>query len=244
MTHAHITDARTARGFTLIEVMVATLVFSVGMMAIMSMEFSAISAYKSARDQTIATDLGYRAISLMRAESANWALSSRNAVVSGAVDSTNTRIDLDPVYSTDTPLDVNGAVIGKILESPWQWSTLTPQPVDSTMVPRAAGRYCVYVRGAPSSLVLGGGVANVESGGSVNTSPLIQTQIAIVYPNNKNSFDGQGCQQFPGCPNTTPDLLRPSGADTTQSGVDALPPLALCGYGAVYMGAMISRSSG
>ena len=59
------------RGFTLVEIMIATLVFSVGMMAVISMEFSALRAYTSGRDLTVATDLGYRTISLMRTEASD-----------------------------------------------------------------------------------------------------------------------------------------------------------------------------
>ena len=238
------------RGFTLIEVMIATLVFAVGMMAVISMEFSAIRAYTSGRDLTIATDMGSRTIAMMRAEGSVWSQRSKDSVITGAQDGGGADISIGTLYGTGSPIDPGAgqSILGLMTGDPWGWKVLTINPVDAQFKTGIAGRYCVYVRGGASAQAIAGAVADV-GGTDVDVTPLIQSQIAVVYPGGQQGFGNQTsalatCDTLPGCAGNAVDLLQPEGLDILQGGVDALPEVEQCGWRAVYMGALISRSNG
>jgi prepilin-type N-terminal cleavage/methylation domain-containing protein len=221
------------RGFTLVEIMIATLVFSVGMMAVISMEFSALRAYTSGRDLTVATDIGFRTISLMRTESVSWGLQENDVAVPA-----------DSFYATGSPLDPGNdeSILALVEANPWQWQTVTLNPVNERMIPGVSGRYCVFVRGALDATL-------AIQPNAVNENPMVRSQIAVVYPGGEQGFGNQvnnlgDCNALPGCTGATDGLLQPEGLDTSQSGTDALPPLEQCGWRAVYMGAVVTRRNG
>jgi|GEM_PF-1828508 prepilin-type N-terminal cleavage/methylation domain-containing protein len=232
------------RGFTLVEIMIATLVFSVGMMAVISMEFSALRAYTSGRDLTVATDLGYRTISLMRTESVAWGLQDKGNVLSGATDSDGNDVTLKSFYVAGSPVDPGNeeSLLGVMIDNPWQWQTVTLNPVNERLIPGVSGRYCVFVRGALDDTLNADPINGTKN-------PMVRSQIAVVYPGGEQGFGNQvnnlgDCNALPGCTGATIGLLQPEGLDNTQTGVDALPPLEQCGWRAVYMGAVVTRRNG
>ena len=231
-------------GFTLMEVLIATLIFSIGMMAVMSMEFSAISAYNASKNRTIATELGYRFISVLRVEAANWSTVRKDMIIDNAVDESSVPIGMNRIYLS--PVGTSGMLLGDVLNDPWEWQVLTPDPIDTALNSFTSnGRYCAFMRGDNSTDVFGGVQANLIDGTTQDVSPVIKVQVAVVYahsgpiydpdPTNPGDFT---CQNLPGCTGVTSLLLRPDGVASGSI------PLAECGYGAVYMGAVISRSNG
>jgi type IV pilus assembly protein PilV len=86
-THAHQgcrsprRDARSAleAGFTLIEVMVAIVILSFGMLGVAALMVTGIQFTHSAQQRTIATQLAYDMIDRMRSNQADWSMSGGNA---------------------------------------------------------------------------------------------------------------------------------------------------------------------
>ena len=162
-------------GFTLIEIIVASLVFAIGSMAVLTMMFSSLQAYAASRDQTIASDIAARVAAVIKMEAkigpamlASGALSPYTGAAFGG----NT-----PIIR---PLNAAGDM--------WTgWTALTPQPVDERMTTRGAARYCVYVRGGqlPTAVTADNGVGGPVAVGSGVT---VQAQIAVVYPAANNAF--------------------------------------------------------
>ena len=232
------------RGFTLVEIMIATLIFSVGMMAVITMEFSALRAYTSGRDLSVATDLGYRTISLMRTESVVWGLQDRGNIQDGATDSDGNDITIKNTYLAGSPVDPGNdeSLIGLVIDNPWQWQAVTLNPVDEQLITGVSGRYCIFVRGALDQTLNADPLQDTKN-------PMVRSQIAVVYPGGEQGFASQvnnlgDCLNLPGCVGTTDTLLQPEGLDRTQSGTDVLPPLERCGWRAVYMGAVVTRRNG
>lgn len=237
-----------ARGFTLIEAMIATLVFAIGMMAVITMEFSAIRAYRVAQDQTIATEIAERTVSFVEIEAANWS----GTDITAAIAENNTGSappEIGSLYNdSSSPLNGSGtsgqAVLTRITSAPWTWNVLTDTPVDTQMAKNEAtnselGRYCVYARGGFSNLALGGATGTNTGGMDVAVTPLVQMQVAVVYPSSSTGFERAGdCNQIQcnGTPVTVTDLLQPEGLAGAMA-----PQLDVCGWRAVYKAALISR---
>ena len=247
-----------AAGFTLIEVMIATLVFSVGMMAVITMEFSAISAYMEARDLTGATQVGDRIVAHMEAEAMNWSQVELRAAANNAEDGAGVNISLRPLYDAgNSPFGGGGAgatLIEQVIASDWQWQTVTPVPIDERLVPGGnTVKYCVYARGGQSnqitlsaetgSVTAGAGVATTTADREITT--LVQTQIAVVYPGDGTGFRkgiANRCDApLPGCTALPTLMLQPEGVRRMAVGDAALPPLDLCGWRAIYMGTVVRR---
>lgn len=233
------------RGFTLVEAMIATLVFAIGMMAVITMEFSAIRAYRVAQDQTIATEIAERTISFVEIEAANWS----GMELAVANDSGSTPSELKSLYEdTSSPFNGSGssgqAVLTRVTTGSWAWVTLTDTPIDTQMVKNEAtsselGRYCVYVRGGFSTLALGGEGGFDATNAPIDVTPLVQMQVAVVYPSSSTGFERSGgCEQIQcnGSPVTVTDLLQPEGLAGAMN-----PQLDSCGWRAVYKAALISR---
>lgn len=224
------------QGFTLIEVMIATLVLAMGMMAVITMEYSALRAYGASRDMTVATDLADRTVALMRVEGSNWGARS--------IFDIGTPSSALPVYDiTTAPMPQN--LVGQIISPEWTWQVATPTPVTERLVPDAqVGRYCVYVRGGFSSLALGGGTLTQPDGTDMTVTPLVQAQVAVIYPTKSTGYAMDTCLSIRCRGGTTEatSLLNPQGLDLTAGAFeDAVPELEQCGWRAVYTGALISR---
>lgn len=224
-------------GFTLVEVMIATLVFSVGMMAVITMEFSTLRAYTASKDLSVATDVANRTVAMMKLEGANW--SQQNL---GALANANPPSLYDA--SGNAPIDIN--MLGSVVTTPWTWTRATSVPVTERLVRDAQlGRYCVYVRGGTSELALGGqDVDPSMSGMDTRITPLVQAQIAVLYPTKSTRFTSANCLEVQ-CdtgPRLIVDLLLNNRwIDGAAAGDAAIPELERCGFRAVYASTLVSR---
>lgn len=231
------------RGFTLVEVMVATLVFSIGLMAVITMEYAAITAYGSSRDQTVAMDLGYRVLSIARVEAANWSASEQGSAVGGA------SAPLQAIYDASdatNPSPMGGsagqqALLTRLTANPGQWQVVTPAPVDGRMRPRPGARYCVYARGAFSELSRDNTSVNVGVGTPVDARSMMTLHLAVIYPGQGKSYaTAGGCETLPMCSgaqSSAVDELRPQGI---SGGLD-LTPLEECGWREIYINRVVRR---
>lgn len=214
------TNRLAARGFTLVEVMIATLVFSVGMMAVMTMEFSALRAYSASRDLSVATGVASRTVSIMKLEESNWA----QRPVDWPSDLT-----IPPLYDPAQQAPIDIFLIGTMLNNPWEWSRATDTPLNERLIKDAElGRYCVYVRG--------------DSDGD-DDGVVVRAQIAVIYPTKSTSFTTTDCTQVQCGAGTRliEDLLQPTGVDDLAAGDARIPELERCGWRAVYSGTMLHR---
>lgn len=212
----------TRRGFTLVELMIAVMVFSVGMMAILMLQFGAIDAYSAGRDQTIGADVAQRAEAVFKLE------------VQRANQST-------PLVNVNSPFNVSSQTFEQSLtNSPWIWVAVTPEPVDERMVQSRSARYCVFARGdlLNNNAALGSVTRN-NGMGDVQQNDLVRAHMAVVYPGANRSFNATTqCvdvfTQFQ-CNGAIDTLLDPA----IQVGDLAVDTLDDCGLRAIYTSTMI-----
>ena len=203
---------RSSRGFTLIEIMIAVMIFSVGMMAVLMLQFGAIEAYSSARDQSISADVAQRAESLFRLE------------VKRATQAT-------PLVNVNSPF-VTQSFEQALTTAPWIWAPLTVRPVDERMIRTSNGRYCVFARGDYLSTALDT-VTRQTNTGPAQLADLMRAHVAVVYPaSNRTLKPNATCDESLfatfGCPGSLQALLNPG----LRAGLDAT--LDECGLRAVY----------
>lgn len=214
-----------AKGFTLIEVMIAAAVFSVGMLAVLTMEFTSLNAFASARDQTVAAELSNRTMAVMRTEMLNWQLSGNN------------EIPTTPVYGGPSPFETSQSFLTTMSQTPWIWNAATPTPVNEQLRPSLQfGRYCVYYRGGEMAGALAQGQGDV-GGMPRDISPLLQVQVAIVYPAMGNTFRGLACDM-------ALTTICGAGLDVLFAPADiGTIPLDTCGYRVVRNAALLRRDA-
>ncbi|MEM1347320.1 MAG: prepilin-type N-terminal cleavage/methylation domain-containing protein [Myxococcota bacterium] len=153
-----------ARGFTLLEAIIAISVFSIGLMAAVSMEFIALNAYTAARDTTQATEIARRVVAITHVEALNWESTP------GLTPPADT---MRSVYAGAGSPFVATPILALVTTNAQIWQVLTPDPVDENLSTDNTRRFCVFVRGDFFQ--------NVATAVGTN-SPLIQTQVAVVYP--------------------------------------------------------------
>ncbi len=219
-------------GFTLVEVMVATLIFSVGMMAVITMEFSALRAYSASHHMTSATMIADKTVATVKMERSNWRLTDFNQVFM-----------LNPVYTgPDAPIDIN--MLSSVKANPWTWMRASPEPLTDNMVrDTELGQYCIYVRGADQDVARESGEGD-NAGMPQTVTPTTLVHVAVIYPTKSTSFAAPDCTSLR-CEGTgdqlVADLLQPSGIDTTATGDAAIPQLERCGWRAVYTSTLVTR---
>jgi prepilin-type N-terminal cleavage/methylation domain-containing protein len=209
------------KGFTLIEVMIAVSIFSVGMMAVAALELIALNGYSSSRDQARSSELAQRVISVMKVEALNWGISGANTVNA-----------LKPVYA-DSALG-DEAVLKRMAENEWEWQIITETPVDSELDAGVGnhGRYCIYARGGYMRQAIG---TTQDAAGDFESSPMIQAQVAVVSPGPTATLTGaDACTTLPTmCSSNYDALLNPAGAQ-----ID----LETCGMRVVHAATLIRRT--
>lgn len=210
----------TRRGFTLVELMIAVMVFSVGMMAILMLQFGAIDAYSAGRDQTIGADVAQRAEAVFKLEVIR-------------ANQTTALVNVNSPFQAQT-------FEQSLTNNPWLWVAVTPQPVDERMMQSPSARYCVFARGdllnAQASLDT---VTRNNGTGPVQQSDLVRAHMAVVYPGANRSFNATTqCAtiftQF-NCNGAINTLLDPA----IQVGDLAIDTLDDCGLRAIYTSTMI-----
>ncbi len=212
-------------GFTLLEVMIAVAVFSVGMMAVAALELIALNGYASARDQARSAELSQRVVSIMKVEALNWGVGVSDDVSA-----------LKPLYTdASSPFGPN-AILRDVASDPWVWKTLTNEPVDEMLEEGVGthGRYCIYARGGYMAQALG---VQTDTNDDVTSSPMIQVQVAVVAPGPTNTLIGlNACNNLtglPGCSASLDAMLSPAGDQNA---------LESCGMRVVHAAALIRRT--
>lgn len=210
----------TRRGFTLVELMIAVMVFSVGMMAILMLQFGAIDAYSAGRDQTIGADVAQRAEAVFKLEVQR---ANQNTAL----------VNVNSPFRTQT-------FEQSLTNSPWIWIDVTPQPVDERMMQSRSARYCVFARGdlLNNNAALGSVTRN-NGMGDVQQNDLVRAHLAVVYPGANRSFNATTqcagiLTQF-NCNGAIDALLDPA----IQVGDLAVDTLDDCGLRAIYTSTMI-----
>lgn len=229
-------QVRAARGFTLVEVMVATLIFSVGMMAVITMEFSALRAYSASHHLTVATQMASRTISVVQLERANWSASNFGSIAQVGA--------LTPVYDAGTGTDpININVMGSVKNTEWTWLRASPEPLTDRMERDVQlGRYCIYVRGGNNGFGEGAqAVLDVGTGATKNVEVMTTVQVAVIYPTKSTSFVTPDCTSVR-CEGSgdqlITDLLDPAGMDMASSSLLALEE---CGWRSTYASTTLRR---
>lgn len=201
-------------GFTLIEVMIAVVIFSVGMMAALMLQFGAIDAYSASRDQTVGADVAQRAEALLRMETkrqvTNTAFLPGSSFVQASFEQTMTN-------------------------APWTWQALTVNPVDERMTNQGNARYCIFARGDVLNTALDT-VSRDAGMGAFDQADLLRAHIAVVYPGANRDFRrNELCADVfaSACGSTAAALLDPA----VKVGVD--DSIDECGLRAIYTSTLI-----
>ncbi|MFB6351588.1 MAG: prepilin-type N-terminal cleavage/methylation domain-containing protein, partial [Bradymonadaceae bacterium] len=114
---------RGPRGFTLVEVLVAALLFAIGMVALVAMQFTALDGYASARDVTQATQAGQRVIQMMRTEAQQWRSSSSTLTFPYET-------DMDGDGNDDFDTSTGSAILRKTRgANSWDWNRVFVFPM-------------------------------------------------------------------------------------------------------------------
>ena len=202
------------RGFTLVEVLIASFLFAVGMVAAMAMQYTALGGYTGARDLTNAAEMAERVIGVMKAESQQWRSGSAKSVGFKSVFNTS------DTYFMNMPLMQTLANSG----SRTTWYSVFSEPVDSRMSDAGARRFCAYVRGG----LMDDASMNEGTG-------IYQVQVVVVYPGSEGSFPDVKTQTpFGVCDkDTIKKMLNPGERGTGPSSLE------LNGYRGVHMGTQI-----
>ncbi|MGM0557984.1 MAG: type IV pilus modification PilV family protein [Myxococcota bacterium] len=153
-------------GFTLVEILIAMLILAIGIMATLSMQFTALGGAAEARDNTNASQIGKRVLHVMRTEAQAW----RNGTISADLAS-------QPAYK-DVKFE-NTPLLQNTVGNNWAWTRVFSEPVDVRLSDSGNRRYCAYTRGGYMEGNAASGVAKL--------------QIAVVYPGANETFPDGEC---------------------------------------------------
>lgn len=220
--HTHTQPHRWPGGFTLVEVMVASLLLAVGMMAALGMQYTALNGYINSRDLTNASAIGERIISIMRTESQQW---RTDGDLGSAV----------AVYDKGKAgYWAQDSLLNTMKTTSWTWHEVFSNPVDSQFSDAGARRYCVYVRG--------GIINDPESGGATTETGMMRVHIAVVYPSSDRTFPGTSDSSPAGsCTGKTAGGSTMKSILDPPSGPKDVPKFELQGYRIVHMATVISQ---
>lgn len=215
------TERNTEGGFTLVEVLVASLIFAIGMIAAIAMQYSALGGYANARDVTQATDVGERVIHLLKQESQQW--QTRNAIntMSNSVykDSSS-----GPGFFPSDPLLKSLAS-----NSDWTWTPVFTEPVDVRLSDAGNRRYCAYIRGEE--------IPSPTASGPGQGSGVYRVHVAVVYPGPNQAFGGSGdfgeCDRDPVMNNLEPKPWKSPSKSASVSDLESN------GYRVVFTGTQV-----
>lgn len=155
--------ALAAKGYTLVELLMAMVIIVIVFLAIVAAETSSIQGYISARDSVQASELGRRVIDLLHIEGGHWDTRAEQPFTPSTY----------PFATGSGPFDQTPRPLIAMVSDPWNWKILFSQPVSVNLANSAnvgantGGRFCAYARGGNLGVVDG--------------PRAIQVQIAIVY---------------------------------------------------------------
>lgn len=150
---------RSQAGYTLLEVMIAILILTIGFLALIAVQLGSLNGYVSARDNAQGTEVGRGLIEIAKTQALQW---QKGTYSSGS----------DP-YATDTPTD-NTDPLGVIAGGGSTWTPMFNTPANVAMFRKSVdanltgGKFCAYMRG------------NQLAGAPDNST--YQVQVAVVYP--------------------------------------------------------------
>ncbi|TXD35439.1 prepilin-type N-terminal cleavage/methylation domain-containing protein [Lujinxingia vulgaris] len=179
------TTSASPRGFSLIELLIAMVLMSVGVMATIAMQFISLGGYTASREVTGATEMARQVEARLRAEAMAW----NGAMAPSTV---------DEVYNDGR----GSAFLADIANAGGGWVRLYDQPVNQRMRPDdGAARFCVF-----------GSAEQLQEGGIAQ--PYLQVRLAIVYPGANGAFPGQDGGNLNGrCDAIDAGLLIPGDED-------------------------------
>jgi type IV pilus modification protein PilV len=175
-------QATNQRGFTLVELLIAMLILTIGIMAILSMQFTALGSAMASRDNSNAADIAQRIMHIMRVEGQQWR--SSNVTMETAV---GTDTHSDSAFES-TPLLLEVAASTSTFGN---FAPLFAQALDARMSTRGVTRYCAYGRGRRVS------------------EEIHHIQIAVFFPAANGTIEGNDCTaaaaEFTLDPSLTPE---------------------------------------
>lgn len=150
-------------GFTLVEIVIALLILAMGMMAALSMQFSALGGAGASKDLAVASDLSHRIVHIMNIEAQQW----RNGRIGDSVK--------DAAFDWD-----HGTILRIAEQSNGEWERIFDEPVDARLSASGNQRYCAYVRGDY--------MRNLRSSGTREENKF-RAHVAVVYPSQSRPVD-------------------------------------------------------
>lgn len=119
-------------GFTLVEILVAAAILSIGIAAALAVQWNALSGYTQSRDTSHAARIGRQLIEIMRVESQQWGASTD---------------DVTSAVSTKAFSNSNFSVNPLLGSAPGGWTSVFTEPVDIRLNTTGNTRFCAYIRG-------------------------------------------------------------------------------------------------
>ncbi|MFB6264296.1 MAG: prepilin-type N-terminal cleavage/methylation domain-containing protein [Bradymonadaceae bacterium] len=216
-------QTRGRAGFTLVEVMVASLIFAVGMLGVLAMQYQALSGYTFSRDLTGATQVGRRVVEFMKAESHHWRQHK----------SLTQKGKFEPVYKKKSGYWHHDSLLRAVVDNAWTWQSVFTEPVDIRLSDAGARRYCVFLRGDE--------LQDPKKAGSASTG-IVQVQVAVVFPGGDRMFPGATQSKPAG---TCSGQVSVSGGQKSLTSIidpvekGKIPEYEKAGFRVVHMGATI-----
>lgn len=173
------------RGFSLVELLIAMMLMSVGVMATIAMQFTSLGGYTVSRDVTGATEMARQVEARLRAEAMGW-----NGVMAPST--------VAEVYNDGR----GSAFLADLATAAGGWVRLYDTPVNLRMrSDDGAARFCVF-----------GSAQQLQEDGIAQ--PYMQIRLAVVYPGANGTFPGQDGGNLNGrCDAVDTGLLIPGDED-------------------------------
>lgn len=154
-------------GFTLMEILISMLILAIGIMAALSMQFTALGGAAEARDNANSSEVAKRLLQMMRVESQQWRRGTAQ------VDIVTEAYTGGEFESSNLPL------LPTVVSKNWGWTKVFVHPVDARMTGTGNTQYCAYVRGGYLD--------------SDQTTGVVKIQLAVMYPGVNSSFTNGEC---------------------------------------------------
>ncbi|MBI3071802.1 MAG: prepilin-type N-terminal cleavage/methylation domain-containing protein [Deltaproteobacteria bacterium] len=146
-------DPNYVTGFTLVEVMISMLILSVGVLAIMAMQFSTLAANTASRETTEATSLARRMLEMLKRDTYDWNVKSDLSSATEVPLLQPANAALSPGPGTTTWLNIPVSVLPGIESGGTNYMVdremrpnATPSGLPATVTGYGPPRYCIHYR--------------------------------------------------------------------------------------------------